>query len=210
MATFLTLLTSFVIAVAGIVQSSQAPPEKRTFFGLTAVGQALVLIACVGFVASAAKQHADDREVARLKRQADADSQMLKLVNAKLDYISGVTDEPKVAREIEQLRDQMNLSGSNARETDFSLSDFSRSRFDRGNFSQSYFLQALFKDAGFHGARFDGASFEGAAFSEANFNGADLRGADLRGVLIDDDTLLPTHSKSLLNLAAPDAASQRR
>ncbi|MDY7093612.1 MAG: pentapeptide repeat-containing protein [Acidobacteriota bacterium] len=176
MATFLILLTSFAVAAGGIIQNSQAPPEKRTVLGMTAVGSVLILLACSGFVASVAKERADAK-----------------------------------VREIEQLRDQMNLAASRAREADFSLSDFSRSRFDRGNFTLTYFPEALFKDAGFRDARFDGANFEGAAFPGAHFKGADFRGADLRGIIVDERTLFPAESNLPPNpAAAAGAASQRR
>lgn len=208
MATFLILLTSFILAAAGVVQSSQAPPEKRNLLGMTTIGIVMLLVAIIGFGASAAKEVADARVEAQLRRQAEADSQMLKLVNAKLDYLAEVTNEPEMVREIEQLRDQMNLSASRARESDLSLSDFSQSRFDGGNFTLTYFPRALFKDAGFNNARFDGSSFQDAAFPGANFGGADFRGVDLSGIIIDENTRLPGDSRN--RTAAPEAAAQRR
>jgi hypothetical protein len=158
------LISSFVVAILGFIQSNAAKSESSSVFGLTYLGVTLIGIAAVGFAFGIVKEIQNQRgDVER--------TQMLKELHAKL---LGEAEHapPEAASRLREIGDRIRRIAMASRESDFSMSDFARSRFTKANFRA--------------------ADFTGANFMWADFQGADFRGANLHGIITDTNTVLPS------------------
>jgi hypothetical protein len=146
MIAILILISSFLVALLGFIQSNATKSDSPGVFGLTYLGVILIGIAIVGFAFGIVKEIQNQRdEVER--------TQMLKELHAKL-MGEAERASPEAASRLREIGDRIQRIAMASRESDFSLSDFAGSKFT--------------------GARFTGADFSGADFEGANFRGANL------------------------------------
>jgi len=162
----IVVLISFVVAVAGLLQSNAASAQERAIWGLSRVGFGLLVISILGMAAGVWKEIADSRSGAEAMKWRDQTTKDLREISAVLRGVQVTIGDPAVATRVQGLVDRLSLVASRSQESDFSMSDFTYSNFRHGNFT--------------------GASFEGALFRQA-----DLRGADLSTAHIDAATRLP-------------------
>ncbi len=172
---FIILITSFIIALLGFIQSNRADPNDVAFLGLTRIGMGMICIAALGFSAGLIKEYKESIKAKEAESREVQTSQQIKIILAKLDGIQQATD-PETSTQIGKVVEGLNSVASLRRYSDFRMSDFSKSNFSK----------ALFKES-----NFDRASFANASMKDTIFPNADLSGADLSRAIIDKNTKLP-------------------
>jgi uncharacterized protein YjbI with pentapeptide repeats len=163
---FFILTASFVVAVLGFVQSSQANPNDAVLFGLNSLGVGMIAVATLGFVAGLFKYYQDGKNARETQQREEETRNQIQLILAKVNGVQESTTDPELSDQIGKIAEGLSSVASLRRRSDFRMSDF----------SDSHFGQALFRGANFHGA---------------SFPHADLSGADLSEAITDEQTKLP-------------------